>query len=367
MGGLSTSDDTEAMLRGLKTEEETIDVGPAGTTMRFLTALFSTRLGDRKILTGSERMKARPIGILVDCLRELGAEINYLEKEGFPPLEIKGRELVGGKLSIPASVSSQFISALLLIAPSMSKGLELELVGKVVSWPYINMTLKILEKFGAEVHVTGNHLFVRGPLDGVDLFEVEADWSAASYHYIIASLAKQADIVLEGLSPESLQADAAIVGLAKNCGIESSWNNGKLRLQTTGVSNPFSFDFIECPDIAQSLAVMTATIPGNCRLTGLETLRIKETDRITALVNELSKYKAITQSGEDWMELDCSQANWKADEKIATYHDHRMAMSFAPLALLTKTIDIEYPIVVAKSYPAFWDDLKRLGFKLSYY
>ncbi len=366
ISNLSTSDDTKALQKALNNADPIIDVGAAGTTMRFLTALLSITDGQERIITGSDRMKQRPIGILVEALKSLGAEIEYLEKEGFPPLKIQGKKLQGGDLKISASVSSQFLSALLMVAPKMEKGLNLILEGQLVSRPYLEMTLKTMKAFGVEYQWNGQEIKVeKGNYKG-KAFTVEADWSAASYHYAILALADSGEIELKGLFEQSLQGDSVLAEIMKSLTVETRFEEEKLILSKTKSSDkPFEFDFIECPDLAQSIAVICAALKVNASFSGLQTLAIKETDRTAALSIELGKFGiSFYQDGSTW-KLETEQQDLSSEPEIATYHDHRMAMAFAPLALkFSKGISIQDPMVVTKSYPEYWNDLRDLNFKI---
>jgi len=360
---LSPSNDTRAMQAILNSEDATGDVGAAGTTMRFLTAYYACKPGE-KVLTGSERMRKRPIGVLVEALRALGAEIDYLEEDGFPPLKITGKQLEGGELSIRADVSSQYISALLMCAPLMEQGLTLNLVGKVGSFPYIKMTLELMKSLGAEYKIDGNTIYVNpGNYHTADIV-VEGDWSAASYYFSIASLSRGSSIGINQLFAESLQGDSVLPEIYRQLGVESYFENRQLLLkQNAEYTAKFEYDFTNCPDLAQTVVVTCAALGIPARLTGLESLRIKETDRTAALSNELSKFGVrFEQEGEAWVLSGkiCEDSN----VSIATYEDHRMAMCFAPLAVL-QPLNIEEAEVVAKSYPSFWEDLSRIGFEVS--
>lgn len=371
---LSTSNDSVAMQQALAQPNGEINVGAAGTTFRFLTAYLSTQPGEQ-ILTGSERMKNRPIGSLVDALRLLGANIEYLEKVGYPPLKIGAASFEEKtQLTIPANISSQFISALLMIAPSLPNGLTLHLEGKIVSVPYIKMTLSIMEYFGVSHTWTDNTIRLEHQAYKARPFFVESDWSAASYYYGLLSIATPgSQITLQSLEYPSLQGDSVIAEIGKHFSIESSFNatNHSVVLTKTeaAIGENFEWDFINCPDIAQTVAVMCAATNVRGIFTGLETLRIKETDRIAALHNELAKVQAIftalpphfsKKTGKEYFLVE-GQAVVEQVPEFATYEDHRMAMAFAPLALLGE-IAFEEPNVVAKSYPKFWEDFEGLGF-----
>ncbi|MEM9916665.1 MAG: 3-phosphoshikimate 1-carboxyvinyltransferase [Bacteroidota bacterium] len=367
---LSTSRDTVTMQALLAECEDgaVLDTGAAGTTFRFLTAYLALQEGTQ-ILTGSERMKQRPIGVLVEALRKLGADIEYLETEGYPPLKIKTAALdKANKLSISAGVSSQYISALLMIAPSLPSGLSLELEGKIVSLPYIEMTLRLMEYFGVEHHWNGQTIEVKPQSYQFRPFTVEADWSAASYYYAIAALADSIDLQLNGLFENSLQGDSVLPEMMKQFGVESRFTGQGVHLSRPGKpGETFHWDFIQCPDVAQTLAVICGGLGVEGTFTGLETLYIKETDRIAALKEELAKVKvqfSKLEGGQDEKEYFCTSGKAQLEQPIfATYEDHRMAMAFAPLAMLGG-ISVAEPMVVVKSYPKFWEDLEILGFEV---
>ena len=368
---LAKAEDTRILQELLNSDETTLDVGLAGTTMRFLTAFLALKKGNF-ILTGAKRMKQRPIKILVEALKQLGADIEYLEEEGFPPLKIRGGNIAGGRIAINGDVSSQFISALLLIAPKLEKGLILELKGEVISKPYIDMTISIIQRFGAEVNWEGSSIVVKKlnvNAPKTNTFFVEADWSAASYWYGIAALSKSANIALYGLEQESLQGDAEVQEIYKQFGVNTEFIENGIRL----VKHPdfkiqdsaLRLDFSNCPDIAQTVAVTCATLNVGAHFTGLITLRIKETDRIFALQKELTKLGfQIKVKDNDLIILKVLQESAiQNEELVKTYNDHRMAMAFAPLGLIAP-VKIEDENVVIKSYPNFWEDLKAVGFEL---
>ncbi|HEY0031596.1 MAG TPA: 3-phosphoshikimate 1-carboxyvinyltransferase [Bacteroidia bacterium] len=346
----------------------THDVGPAGTAMRFLTAYFSTQPGTH-ILTGSDRMKKRPIGILVNALRELGAQIEYLEEEGFPPLKITGTQLKGGEVEMDGSVSSQFISALLMIAPELQNGLVIKFKGDVISRPYINMTFKMMEEFRVYGQWQTNSISVSRQAyhkksEADYKYKVEADWSSASYWYAMVALCEDADMIIKGLKHPSLHGDAIIADVFTFFGVKTEYISDGVRITKNRVKDEhFGFDFSDCPDIAQTAAVVVSAMGIPALFNGLQTLRIKETDRIEALKRELKKI------GTDVKVLDdsCIQINPAAtfnqqSVSISTYDDHRMAMAFAALALKMDSVIIENAEVVKKSYPGFWEDLKSMGF-----
>lgn len=370
----STSDDSEVMIEALatqypipKTQYPKIDVHHAGTAMRFLTAYFAAQDGFEVQLTGSSRMKERPIKILVDALNELGAEILYIEKEGFPPLKIKGKKLTESKVSLPANVSSQYISALLLIAPKLENGLELTMEGEITSVSYIKMTLALLNEMGVETLFVENKITVK-PQSAIQnsKFTIESDWSSASYWYSIVALSEiGAQITLSSFIENSLQGDFALVEIYKNFGVETVFNDNN-SITISKVHNKFqlsfNFNLQSSPDIAQTIAVTCFGLGISCHLTGLHTLKIKETDRLEALKIELTKLGAPISVANDSLTLEQSE-NIKPNIRISTYQDHRMAMAFAPLALKVPII-IENAEVVSKSYPTFWEDFKQFGFSI---
>ena len=345
-------------------EDCILDVGPAGTCFRFLTAYLTIQKGTF-ILTGSERMKQRPIGPLVDALRSIDADIHYLEKEGYPPLKIKGRELSNeAKIVIDASISSQFISALVMLAPCLNGGLSITLEGKISSRPYLEMTLTLMRKFGIDASFEGNEIRIQnGAYAGMDL-EVEADWSGASYFYGLVALASESDLLLKGLQLDSIQGDSKIADLSSEIGVDSVQEDTGVRIRSKAYqpNGIWSIDFSEIPDTAQTFAVVLALMGQEASFTGLESLRIKETDRIKALQVELAKINWGLESDDDiHFHLKPISTDIKEKPVIETYEDHRMAMSFALLGLKME-IDILEPDVVGKSFPDYWKILEQLGF-----
>lgn len=367
---LSTAMDTVTLAKSLPDDDGFVDAGAGGTTYRFLTAYLATQ-SYSTILTGSDRMKERPIGILVDALRSLGAEIEYLEEEGYPPLKIQGGLKRGGKVSISADTSSQFLTALLLIAPALEGGLELSWEGELVSKPYVSMTLNLMEHFGASCSFEKNCIKVKeGHYEPHD-FYVEGDWSAASYYYSIAAMATEADIELVGLDAQSVQGDSVIAFMMQSLGVESTFDiqHRLVRLTKKHIILPkgFSNDFLECPDLAQTLVATMTGLRVDGQFSGIQTLKIKETDRVAAMAAELAKFKAsFTEFDQENWVLNTDQVS-KPEHRpiIETYEDHRMAMAIAPLCLPFGPLIIENPVVVEKSYPMFWEDLAELGFRVS--
>ncbi len=372
---LADAKDTVTLRSLLQSDDGVLDAGAAGTTFRFLTALLAMREGTQ-ILTGSERMKQRPIGGLVDALRHLGADISYLENEGFPPLRIGSPRKVDipEVLTVSAGASSQFVSALLMIAPVLPGGLTIELVGSVVSKPYIEMTLQLMRYFGVSSHWENQRIHIPPQKYQGRPFRVEADWSAASYYYSMAAIAPEADLLLEGLFEHSVQGDAVLASMMEAFGVTTTFESRGVRLTKTATAQQqkvFEYDFLPCPDLAQTLAVTCGALGVLGLFTGLETLRVKETDRIAALRRELQKVGVhfvelpaglSKKSGSAQFLLE-GKAGFSTLPVFDTYEDHRMAMAFAPLAL-SAPIAIRDPEVVEKSYPEFWTDLERLDFEI---
>ncbi len=342
-----------------------VDIGPAGTAMRFLTAYFTLQDGE-VVLTGSARMKQRPIGILVDALRTLGAQISYEENKGYPPIRIKGGfEQLTSNISIKGDISSQYITALLLIASQLPQGLQLHIEGELTSRPYVEMTLAMLKQAGIQNEWNGNLISIANQSFSNTELPVEPDWSAASYWYAIAALADEAELFLPGLTSYSLQGDSVITEIMANFGITSQFKDGGVYLKKE--NKPIQrreFDLKECPDLAQTVVVVCAALGHEATFTGLETLKIKETDRIAALQNELGKMGVKLIEDKQTYSLDCSGKFIPERIFINTYEDHRMAMAFAPLALVIPEVEVEEEHVVDKSYPAFWEHLQQIGFEV---
>lgn len=375
---LSVAADTVTLIDRLKTIADhktseltandatlTVDIGPAGTAMRFLTAFLAIQQGDF-VLTGTERMKQRPIGILAEALKSMGAKITYLAHEGFPPLQISGPfEQKTANVTIKGDISSQYISALLMIAPSLPLGLTLAIEGELTSRPYVEMTLAMLEQVGIRNDWEENTITIAPQSFNEATLYVEPDWSAASYWYAIAALADEASIFLPGLNGYSLQGDSKITEIMANFGITSQFKNGGvyLKKEPKKVERKI-FDLKECPDLAQTIVVVCAALGHDATFTGLETLKIKETNRVLALQTELAKIGVKFIEKNFSYKLDCSGLHFPEKVTISTYEDHRMAMAFAPLALKIATLEIEEKQVVEKSYPYFWDDLKKAGFEV---
>lgn len=346
----------------------TIDIGPAGTAMRFLTS-YLTQMKGSFLLTGTERMKNRPIGILTQALSKIGGVINFQDKEGYPPLLIEGSMAQeNDKVSIKGNISSQYITSLLLIAPTLPKGLKIEIIGDLTSRPYVTMTLDMMQEAGI------NYTWDRGKISIPNqeykhskLF-IEPDWSAASYWYSIVALSKSGELTLTGLKKESLQGDSHIVEIMKHFGVETTFVDEGIKIKKVALERPSDksfFDFKECPDLAQTIVVLATALKRDITLTGLETLKIKETDRVAALQTEISKYGGQLIEDNGTYHLKTDNVAFDRTLQFATYEDHRMAMAFSPLALLSNHIKIEDPYVVDKSYPNFWKDLQETGFLIN--
>lgn len=397
----STADDTLIMQQALDLHNGSINLKNAGTCMRFLTAYFAATENTTVTLLCDERMEQRPIKALVETLQQLGADITYMHKEGFPPLSITGKKLKGGSVNISASASSQYASALMMIAPLCEEGLTIHITGNITSLPYIEMTAQMMKQLGFDVridHEAGLHIEIPGQgnksitrdstfekksVSQITNFFVEPDWSAASYWYEMAALSKECDILLEGLTPDSLQGDAVIHEYMEIFGVTTTEEKNGIRLRKEILNSPESYRDLNLnpfPDLAPALAVTAAALNTPMQLTGLQNLAVKESNRLEALQNELTKLGFdITVTG-DMLEVkkipmtmgipvSSQQLNQKSESvnpksEISTYNDHRMAMAFAPLALVFGTITIEHPEVVEKSYPHFWEDLKLVGFRV---
>lgn len=368
LSNLAQCDDTDAVLSALaQPDASEVNIGAAGTAMRFLTAYFATREGREVVIDGTERMRQRPIGVLVDALRQLGADIEYVEAEGYPPLKITGTRLRGGALTVSGSVSSQYITAILLIAPVIG-GITLTIEGEIMSRPYIDMTLALMARYGVKAEWRENVIHVpAGEYTAID-FTVEADWSAASYWWAMQAIVPQSRITLKGLEPQSLQGDSRIAELMSQMGVTGNWCGRYLDLRSNGgvgcCCSTFA-DLSGTPDIAQTLVVMLCLMGRPFRITGLRTLRIKETDRLEALRIELRKLGYVVKvEGDDAISWHFETTAAEASPHICTYHDHRMAMAFAPAAIRFPGLIIDDAQVVSKSYPLFWEHLRQAGFKI---
>lgn len=356
---LAEARDTQTMIRLLRENPPIFDVLDAGTTMRFLTA-YAVATDQHKVMTGTPRMCERPIGILVDALRALGAEIHYMNKEGFPPLAIHGlKDQKTNSVQIRGDISSQYISALLMIAPILPKGLILELSGKVGSRTYIEMTIQLMKAFGVSCEWEGSLIKVTPQAYKPTVFSVESDWSGASYWFSLLACADDGDLFLEGLKQDSLQGDSKIVEIMDKLGIKSEFKVGGLQLTKQEVKGLHAFDFSDCPDLAQTVAVTCAIIGQKVHFSGLESLRIKETDRIYALQQELLKFGARLEEGENEVFTLIPSVKMPNEVNVHTYDDHRMAMAFMPLMTKTRVV-IEDPEVVNKSYPSFWKHVELI-------
>ena len=364
---LSNSDDTVSLLKGIEQVDGIVDVHHAGTAMRFLTAYFASKKGVDIIITGSKRMQERPIRILVDALNDLGADIHYLKNKGFPPLKIIGTDLNVSSVSLDAAISSQYISALMLIAPSLKNGLIINLAGEITSVPYIKMTLNLMRKVGVSGTFSNNKIQIK-PIKTINSItvNVESDWSSASYYYSIIALSRNLELTLNNFSKNSMQGDSKIISIFEKLGVETIFNKNDnsilLRHIKTEIIDSLSLNLNDTPDIAQTLAVTCFGLGIHCKLEGLKTLKIKETDRLLALKTELEKLGANVTFTEESITVFRSR---KIIENITieTYQDHRMAMAFAPLVLKVP-INILEPNVVTKSYTTFWEDLLKIGIKV---
>jgi len=363
---ISDSDDTKVMMSAINSNQEKIDIGHAGTAMRFLTSYFSSIKNSSVILTGSKRMRERPISILVDALRELEVEILYIENEGYPPIRINGKEINKKHVNLPANVSSQYISSLMMLGVSLKNGLVINLSTEITSLPYIEMTKKIIERIGGNVRLQSNQITIDSLSNKkIPNQLVESDWSSASYFYSIAALSDFSDLTLNTYYKNSIQGDSDLVEIYKNFGIKTTYISNGINLSKTDVKleKKISLDLSNNPDLAQTIIVTCLGLGIDCDLYGLQTLKIKETDRLKALKSEIQKF------GVDKIEITDNsihlenKSKLKSNISIDTYDDHRMAMSFVPLSIL-KPIIINDPMVVSKSYVSFWDHLEKLGFKI---
>lgn len=362
---VSDCDDTRAILRGLDTLSGEVNIGAAGTAMRFLTAYYAATPGSSITLDGSARMRQRPIGPLVDALRSIGADIQYIGEEGFPPLAISGKRLDGGTVTMPATVSSQFISAMMMIGPATTDGITIQLDGEPISAPYIKMTAQLMGEMGAEVKINGNEIRVEPRPYVATKLTVEADWSAASFWYEIEALSS-GYVTLDGLQRFSLQGDSRVATLFDQLGVNTEYEgeNGGTDLEASPECTPrLLADMTDTPDIVQPLVVACVLLNIPFRLTGLQSLRIKETDRLEALRREMLKLGSVLKiEGDDTLSYECERYPITEMPEFDTYDDHRMAMSLAPVALFVPGIVVRNVEVVAKSYPDYWDDLKKAGF-----
>ena len=365
ISNLSNSDDTHYLRKALKSEDELVDIHHAGTAMRFLTAYFSSLEGREVVLTGSKRMTERPVKLLVDALKQMGADISYENNDGSPPIRIKGKKLTANRVSLQANISSQYISALMLIAPSLPNGLEINLEGEITSSPYIKMTLEILQRAGIKGVFQGKTIKIE-PTQDVEkqTLAVESDWSSASYYYSLAAISDSADLKLSTYRKTSLQGDSCLAKIYKQFGVTTRFENDHIILEKRPGTKPKHIEenLQNSPDIAQTIAVTCLALNVPCHLTGLHTLKIKETDRLVALKTEIEKFGSQVKVTNNSLEL-LPKQNFSQNVSVGTYNDHRMAMAFAPLGLKIP-FEIEDAEVVSKSYPGFWEDFEKLGFKI---
>ena len=364
---LSDSDDTKTMISSLKSNKDEINIGHAGTAMRFLASYYSSTLNSSKILTGSSRMKKRPILILVEALNNLGADIEYIDKKGYPPIRINGKLISGNDVTLPADVSSQYVSSLMMLGVSINRGLKIKLSTKITSLPYIYMTKKIIENIGGLVDFKSNEIIIKQlVLNKIPDQIVESDWSSASYFFSLVALSDTSDLTLSSFFNNSIQGDSRIVDIYKQFGVETKFINDKIYLKKNNIDLPdsISIDLRDNPDLAQTLVVTCLGLGVDCKLEGLHTLKLKETDRLLALKREIEKFEVDSVTISDQSITLKNNAKLKSGVSINTYDDHRMAMSFAPLSMVNPIIIIN-PEVVSKSYLNFWNDLESIGFKIS--
>ncbi len=364
---LSDSDDTQLMLSAIESDKKEINIGHAGTAMRFLTSYYSSISENSKILTGSNRMKQRPISILIDALKDLGCDIKYIEKNGFPPLKINGKNILSNSVTLPADVSSQYISSLMMLGVSLENGLNIKLSSEITSLPYILMTKKIIERIGGTIKMNDNKITIEPFTEKVvPLQFVESDWSSASYFFSIAALSKSTRLTLSTFFKDSLQGDSKLVDIYKIFGIETIFEEDHIILRKNKIDLPKSINLNlkDNPDLAQTIIVTCLGLRIDCTLDGLHTLKIKETDRLIALKNEIEKFNVDKVEITENSIILQNNSNLNHDVSIETYNDHRMAMSFAPLSIIVPII-IKNPEVVTKSYLNFWSDLENLGFNIS--
>jgi len=368
INNLSKSDDTKTLIDALINTNKTIDINHAGTAMRFLVSYYASKLNSEITLTGSSRMKDRPIGILVNALRDLGADIEYQEKEGYPPVRIIGKNLIGNEVSLPANISSQFVSSLMMLGVKIDNGIKLNLEGNITSKPYILMTKKLIEKIGCKVEINNNQIEVSGNYKNLDkIFKVESDWSSASYFYSIVALSNDAKITLQTFKKQSIQGDSIISRIYQAFGVDTIYEKDCIIIsknKNTNLPEKLELDLSDTPDLAQTIAVTCLGLGIECKLSGLHTLKIKETDRIEALKKEFIKLGVTNVNASDSTIYFEGNQSLNNNIKISTYQDHRMALSFAALAVIID-ISIESPNVVSKSFPNFWNNLKKLGFKIN--
>ncbi len=364
---ISDSDDTKTVMDALESNNEEINIGHAGTAMRFLASYYSSISNSKKILTGSSRMKNRPISLLVEALNELGCDIEYIDKIGYPPIKINGKLISNTTVSLPANISSQYISSLMMLGVSLENGLKIKLSTKITSLPYILMTKRIIERIGGSVQINSNYIIIQ-QLKSKNITDqnVESDWSSASYFFSLAALSNYCDITLSTFFKKSIQGDSKLVDIYKKLGVKTVFKENKIHLKKKKIKLPdkISINLKDNPDLAQTIVITCLGLGVDCTLSGLHTLKIKETDRLLALKKEIEKFDVDSvKITEESIELRNS-SNLKSEVCIDTYNDHRMAMSFAPLSIITPII-INNPEVVTKSYSKFWNDLELLGFNIS--
>jgi len=367
INNLSDSDDTNTMISSLKSDNKEINIGHAGTAMRFLTAYYSSILNSSKILTGSARMKERPILILVEALNNLGADIEYIDEKGYPPIRLNGKLISKNIVTLPANVSSQYVSSLMMLGVSINEGLKIKLSTNITSLPYIHMTKKIIERIGGNVDVKPDEIIIKQLVSNkIPDQIVESDWSSASYFFSLVALSDTSDLTLSSFFNKSIQGDSRIVDIYKQFGVETNFINNKIHLKKNNVDLPvnISINLRDNPDLAQTIIVTCLGLGVDCKLEGLQTLKVKETDRLLALKREIEKFEVDTIAISDQSITLKNNSKLKSGVSINTYDDHRMAMSFAPLSMINPIV-INNPEVVSKSYLNFWNDLESIGFNIS--
>ena len=367
INNLSDSDDTNTMISSLKSDNKEINIGHAGTAMRFLTSYYSSILNSSKILTGSARMKERPILILVEALNNLGADIEYIDEKGYPPIRLNGKLISKNIVTLPANVSSQYVSSLMMLGVSINEGLKIKLSTKITSLPYIHMTKKIIERIGGNVDVKTDEIIIKQLVSNkIPDQIVESDWSSASYFFSLVALSDTSDLTLSSFFNKSIQGDSRIVDIYKQFGVETNFLNNKIHLKKNNVDLPvnISINLRDNPDLAQTIIVTCLGLGVDCKLEGLQTLKVKETDRLLALKREIEKFEVDSIAISDQSITLKNNSKLKSGVSINTYDDHRMAMSFAPLSMINPIV-INNPEVVSKSYLNFWNDLESIGFNIS--
>lgn len=367
INNLSDSDDTNTMISSLKSDDKEINIGHAGTAMRFLTSYYSSILNSSKILTGSARMKERPILILVEALNNLGADIEYIDEKGYPPIRLNGKLISKNIVTLPANVSSQYVSSLMMLGVSINEGLKIKLSTEITSLPYIHMTKKIIERIGGNVDVKPDEIIIKQLVSNkIPDQIVESDWSSASYFFSLVALSDTSDLTLSSFFNKSIQGDSRIVEIYKQFGVETNFHNNKIHLKKNNIDLPdsISINLRDNPDLAQTIIVTCLGLGVDCKLEGLQTLKVKETDRLLALKREIEKFEVDTIAVSDKSITLKNNSKLKSGVSINTYDDHRMAMSFAPLSIINPIV-INNPEVVSKSYLNFWNDLESIGFNIS--